>query len=424
MSNIKDAKPSYIKIEHIIQSVLEKKPLDIITAREWNNVLNTIIKAVNVNAAASDIAIDCIKGILNGGVDFSVDLDAKTLGGHPVSDFVLKEHINPYTDVSSTIDHNGMVASFVVTESGEENATRVTKAFSDSLGEEVPQYHFLYLKKDAEGNSGLGVVTIGPRTVAQNNTLEETFIGDTVNVDTFFKVPQYPYFAFMYSAPPGAVSGITIDEATTYTNDEGMSYWEIGIAYNTPEYQDFVRQILDSVAPTEDFLGYLTRNEAIADYLPKDTNVRWTYNKSEVGQNNATLQFTISTQGGELVTRSHTVSAQGSHGELLYFTTNASGTTYITSTPAPISDVNMSWITDHVHDFRNYFAYVYVASESPVRIDSTAIHQSLGTFSNGLHLGVVWNPHQDTVLAKQFLDRLYNEMQHTQMQREYSQLFD
>lgn len=415
MSNIQDAKPNYIKLTSTILSTLQKKPLDAVTAKEWNTVLRTIIKVINENARSSNVALDYIKDILNGKVDFKVDINAKTLEGHTVDDFILKDSLDPFTAIKSAVEHNRHFASFEVTKR-EEDPAYVSKSFYTSYEEKVPQYYFLYLTKDDNGDPTIGIITIGGATSDYGTVLNETYIGDVFDTNTLFKIPQYSYFAFMYSAPPDTISDIEIDSSTVYYNEHGVPDWEIGVVHNTAEYQDFVRHIFSLVSATG----------APSNYVSKSIDYSWEYNGATLVSEDGALWellFTVHLQDGTTKLLRYGLPVHYGHSELLYLATNSYGDLYIASEELPfenpVEEIDLSYVLDPKHDFRSYIAYTFVTPEPPVRnLD----------FNGGRYkanfIGAVLNPHKDTILARQFIDRLYNEMRHNQMYKEYSQLFN
>ena len=135
------------------------------------------------------------------------------------------------------------------------------------------------------------------------------------------------------------------------------------------------------------------------------------------------LLFTVHLQDGTTKELRYEFPVHYGHSELLYLATDSNGEFYIASEELPfenpVEEIDLSYILDSKHDFRNYIAYTYVIPEPPVQTPD---------FDGGRYkeryIGAVLNPHKDTILARQFIDRLYNEMRHNQMYKEYSQLFN
>lgn len=410
MSNTQDAKPSFIKLTSTIQNILQKKPLDIITDKEWNNVLGTIIKTINENAESAGVALDYIKNIINGNVSFDVDINAKTLEGHPADDFILKDSLKPFTSITSTIEHNRYNVKFKVTKKGE-SSVDVYKDFLTSYSEKVPQYYFLYLTKDDNGNPTIGTITIGGVTSDHGTVLNEAYIGAVFDTSTLLKVPQYSYFAFMYSTPPDTLKNINTDDFTQYYNEKGVPDWEIGVIHNIADHQDFVRYIFSVVSNAGTLAGYVSNHiDRYCEYIRSTPAA--TEEESVVA---VSANFKVHLQDGTTKPLSYVFDIKTAHSELLYLDINVDGDLCIVSEEVssgdPIEGININYILNAKHDFRNYIAYVYVASEPPIQ--NSDFNTEFSHRNNSV--GVVPNPHKDTVLAKQFIDRLYNEMQYKQM---------
>lgn len=412
MANIGDAKPSYIQSTSTIQNILNKKPLDIVTNKEWNNVLNTIITTINRNAKSSDVALDYITGILNGKIDFNVNLNAKTLEGHPVDDFILKDSLKPFTAITSTIEHDRYNVNFKVTKNGE-NSVDVSKAFFTSYDEKIPQYYFLYLTKDDNGDPTLGIITIGAHTSDYGTVLNEAYVGTLFDTNTLFRIPQYSYFAFMYSTPPSTVTDVKTDAKETYYNKVGAPAWEVGVVYNTSEYQDFVRHIFSLVKETEAPINYVTKSvDYYCEFVRAD---RYVYANDEL--DSVVYIFLVHSPDGTKKIISESFHTASEYSELLYLDTDSSGNLYIGHEAFPNGEppntLSLSNITDSKHDFRNYIAYAYNATKDPISTAAYPEHNII--IDNGHYIGLVLNPHKDTVLARHFIDRLYNDMMYNKI---------
>ena len=412
MSNIQDAKPSFIKLTSTIQNILQKKPLDIITDKEWNNVLGTIIKTINENAESAGVALDYIKNIINGNVNFDVDINAKTLEGHSADDFILKDSLNPFADIKSTIEHNRYNVNFKVTKKGE-SSVDVYKDFLTSYSEKVPQYYFLYLTKDDNGNPTIGTITIGGVTSDHGTVLNEAYIGAVFDTSTLLKVPQYSYFAFMYSTPPDTLKNINTDASTLYYNEKGMPDWEIGVIHNIADHQDFVRYIFSVVSNAGILAGYVSNHiDHYCEFVRADKHM-----DANNALDSVRYHFLVHLPDGTKKYISEEFHMASEYSTLLYLDTDSSGNLYIGreafSNGDPLDTLDLSNITDSKHDFRNYIAYAYNATKNPISTSDYPEHNLI--INNGHYIGLVLNPHKDTILAKQFIDRLYNDMQYRQI---------